>query len=236
MTSGVIYIAFGDRYVAEATHSAASLKSTTNIPATLFTDFDVNNSVFENVVVVDPKHKRAKIDFISESPYDKTLYLDSDTEIARDVSDIFAVLDRFDMAATHDLSRKSSRWSKKIPEYDAIPYSFPEYNGGVIGYRRSRATEEMFSLWKEYFYRYRTVTNGQDQASFRISLWQSDVSIHTLPIEYNVRSRANRNKIDKRARTPQDESILKPRIYHWHGLNKPGFLSKFRPETRPFYY
>ncbi|WP_020186880.1 hypothetical protein [Methylopila sp. 73B] len=236
MTAGVVYIAFGVDYVAEAVHSARSLKQHTPVPVTLFTDMETSDLAFDQVVRIKVAHKRAKVDFISRSPYERTLYLDSDTRVVRDVSDIFETLGRFDIAATHDLSRKSSRWAHNVPEYDAIPYSFPEYNGGVLAYRSGQRTADFLGLWRDYFYQYRDRTNGQDQASLRVALWKSEVSVHTLPVEYNVRSRANRTKIDRRARTPADESLLKPRILHWHGLDRRNPLNWLNPETRPFRY
>ena len=46
------------------------------------------------------------MDFISQSPFKKTIYLDSDTLVVRNISDMFDVLDRFDVAVTNDYARK----------------------------------------------------------------------------------------------------------------------------------
>ena len=174
------------------------------------------------------------MDFVSASPYERTLYLDSDTKIVRDFSDAFDLLDRFDVAAVQDHSRKSSRWSG-IPEYKNIPYAFPEFNGGVILFRKSPAVDEFFECWKKYFYKYEDQTQGQDQASFRIALWESDIRLHSLPFEYNVRNQRIRDKMAKRANSPADEGLLKPRILHWHGLNE-RHVFWFRAKYRPMRY
>jgi lipopolysaccharide biosynthesis glycosyltransferase len=233
VTNGIIYIAFGRRYVDEAIFSAATVRSFAPISTTIFTDIDVKDGCFDTVVKISPEHKRAKVDFLSQSPYDRTLYLDSDTRIMFDISEMFDVLDKFDFAACHDLARKSYHWGKKIPDYDAIPYAFPEYNGGVLLYKKSPRMDAFLESWRHYFYKNRELTNGKDQASFRIALWNSDLSIHSLPFEYNVRPDYFRKRIRKRARQPGEEGLMRPRILHWHDQHKWNpfkiFSSRYRP-------
>ncbi len=230
---GVIYIAFGDLYIAEAIHSATSLKQHSQLPATIFTDRETKAGCFDREIIISPQHKRAKIDFLSQSPYERTLYLDSDTEVTHDISDVFDLLDRFDIAAAHDHSRKSSRWSQAVPAYAAIPYAFSEYNGGVVLYRKNDLTDQFFEDWRRIFTLNKDLTHGQDQCSFRIALWQSQLSIGTLPPEFNVRNEQIRKKMKERSRGTADSSLLKHRILHWHGLDKPKLLSAFRSKYKP---
>ncbi|MEN3791777.1 glycosyltransferase [Fulvimarina sp. MAC3] len=230
---GIIYIAFGKRYRDEALFSANSLKSQCDLPVTLFTDSAVSDAAIDHCEIIRPEHKRAKVDFIVKSPYQRTLYLDSDTKVVGDLTDLFPVLDRFNIAGVQDHSRKSYRWSSQIQEYEAIPYAFPEYNGGVLLYDRSPATLEFFELWREFFYRYRDQTNGQDQASLRIALWKSRANVHTLPFEYNVRNVQIRQKMEKRSRSANDNTLLKPRVLHWHGVEKDNFIRRLNPRYRP---
>ena len=61
-------------------------------------------------VLIKPQHIRSKVDFITSSPFKKTLYLDSDTVVVRDITDIFDSLDRFDVAVTHDYARKRTKY------------------------------------------------------------------------------------------------------------------------------
>lgn len=235
MNKGVVYIAFGDRYVDEVLFSASTLKAASDLHVTLFTDREISSPNLDTVVKIEPDHKRPKVDHLPHTPYDLTLYLDSDTRIERDVTDMYDILDRFDLAAVHDHSRKSSRWAI-IPEYDAIPYGFPEYNSGVILFRKSPKLDGFFKLWKQHFHRYQSTTNGQDQASFRIALWQSELQIHTLPFEYNVRNLHTRRRMAKRSKSLGNESLLKPRILHWHGLDKKQLLAPFRSKYRAMPY
>jgi lipopolysaccharide biosynthesis glycosyltransferase len=145
--SGVIYIAFGEKYLEQAQYSAESLKKHTSIGITLLSDREAQSELFEEVKIIEPGHNRAKVDFLLQSPYDKTLYLDSDTLVLSDIGEIFSILERFDIVATHDLSRKRAEWTDLIPEYAEIPYGFPEINGGILGYRKTSAAKDLRNSW-----------------------------------------------------------------------------------------
>jgi len=217
---GVLYIAFGEKYVDEAIYSAKSLKRhCPELPAALFTDKKIEDSVFDNIKIIEADHIRCKVDYIYDSPYDYTLYLDSDTKINHDITEMFEILDKFDIALTHSFARKLDWKSKAITEYAEIPYSFPECEGGVILFKKSEKTKHFFKLWRGLFYKYKEQTKNWDQATFRVALWQSDLKIHTLPIEYNLRSQGNREKIDRLMESGNNPDLLKPKILHWHGLS-----------------
>ncbi|MBA3447451.1 MAG: hypothetical protein H0T56_07555 [Pseudaminobacter sp.] len=235
MTIGVLYIAFGKKYIDEAVFSARSLKSVSpKLSITLFTDQACSADIFDAVRLIDVQHKRAKVDYMTDSPYERTLYLDSDTEVRMDLTEAFEILDRFDIAAAHSLGRKSPGWARSVPEYNDICYAFPEYNSGVVFYRRSSACDRLFALWREKFYAYQNESNGRDQLSFRIALWLCDCRIHTLGQEYNVRSAAHRERVEK-LRLKDGLTTLQPRILHWHGLHdKP--LVRLASKHRPYKY
>ena len=89
---GVLYIAFGKVFVKECLFSIQSLKRyNPDIPIALFTDCEVNDSSIDILKIIKPKHLRSKVDFVSQSPFEKTLYLDSDTVIVHDISDMFDI-------------------------------------------------------------------------------------------------------------------------------------------------
>ncbi|MGR6468846.1 hypothetical protein [Rhizobium sp. PAMB 3182] len=230
---GAIYIAFGEQHIREALHSAASLKRYNDLSITLFADADVDDSNIDELIIISPAHKRAKVDYISQSPYEYTVYLDNDTEILARIDDDLNVLDRFDIACTQDFSRKSSQWARVIDSYRDIPYAFPEFNSGVIFFRKNQLVSDFFSLWASRFYEHMNKSKGQDQASFRIALWESDLRIHTLPTEFNVRNLRIRDKMLKRQKATKDSLLLRPRIYHWHGLDRMTPLKKLMRKYRP---
>jgi len=218
LDKGFLYIAFGDSFTKEALMSIKSLKRFNDEPVALYTDQELPNdikSLVDLYAKIEPRHIRAKVDFIDKTPFKKTVYLDSDTVIARNISDMFEILERFDVGLVHDYARKRLKYSKLVPEYANIPYAFSEFNGGIMAYNDSESSTMFLNRWKEYFYKYYQQTSGWDQVSLRVSLWESDVRIHTFPFEYNIRGKSTREKV-RNLKGEFGDDHLEPRIYHVH--------------------
>tara|TARA_R110000796_G_scaffold221798_3_gene337983 strand:+ start:179 stop:943 length:765 start_codon:yes stop_codon:yes gene_type:complete len=218
---GFLYIAYGEAFTKEALMSIESLRRFTSLPIAVFTDQkDIVAARQEQLKIeligeIKANHLRAKVDYMDQSPFQKTVFLDSDTVIVRNCDDMFELLERFDIGVVDDYARKRENYSKQVPEYNDIPYAFSEGNSGVIAFNDSFRTQTFLKMWKEYFYKYFQITNGWDQVSFRIALWKSNVRIHRMPFEYNIRSQANREKQD-RFHHEYGEDHMQPRIIHIH--------------------
>lgn len=218
---GYFYIAYGEAFTKEALLSIESLRRFTDLPIAVYTDQkDLVESKAENLKInlvgeIVANHLRAKVDYMDQSPFLKTIFLDTDTVIVRNCDDMFDLLDRFDIAIVNDYARKRKKYSDIVPEYGEIPYAFSEANSGVIAFNSSTRTNTFLKMWKEYFYQYFRETNGWDQISFRISLWKSNVRIHHMPFEYNVRSAENREK-QRRYKHEFGEDHMESRIIHIH--------------------
>ena len=95
---GFIYIAFGELYFREAVKSAEILKRYTNYPIHIFTDQKVLIKEFKEAFfsfeIIQISHKRSKVDYISLSPFDKTIYLDSDIVVDNEIDELFKVLEK----------------------------------------------------------------------------------------------------------------------------------------------
>lgn len=201
MNQGVIYVAFGQKYISEVLVSAASLKrSMPDLPVTLFCDVEVACPYVDQVVRADGDDSfpgcAAKIPHIAASPYDQTLFLDSDTYVCGTLAPLFALLDAFDLAAAHAPTRA-------IYEVEGVPDTFPELNTGVILFRRSPDVQSALSRWADLFLRYlerlrrdeirwlraadRRWHALNDQGVFREALYRSSVRVAILPPEYNCR-------------------------------------------------
>ncbi|MCA9912304.1 MAG: hypothetical protein KC496_03110 [Anaerolineae bacterium] len=183
MVNGVIYVATGDKYIEEALYSAASLKRyMPHLPVTLFTDRDVESPYLDQLVLVDEAHsaKRAKIHYMSQSPYERTLFLDTDTYICGDLTDTFDMLDHFDLAAVHENGQETY-------PVEQVPTSFPEYNSGVILFQNTERVRAFFQQWQTIFDSETWIVKGRhfDQPSFRQALYESDLRIATLTSQYN---------------------------------------------------
>jgi len=218
MNRGVLYIAFGENFIKEMLFSAESLKKhNPNLPITVFSDIPVNSEFVDTWIPIKVGHLRPKIDYIDKTPYEQTLFLDTDTIIDYNIEDMFELLDNFDFAGTHDLARKRIKYSNVMPEYRDIPYAFSELNTGVLVFKKNEKVMNLFKDWREYFYKYQKYCPW-DQASFRISLWKScleGLKVYVFPVEYNIRSKANREK-QRKFHHEFGEEHLRPRIYHMH--------------------
>lgn len=231
MKEGYIYIVSNNvngnkniNYIKEAIYSAKSLRKVDpEAKICLFTDKEIDNeldnNIFNEIKIVDMS-LRCKQKYLKDSPYDRTIYLDSDTYVNHNVNDIFKILDKYEIVGCNDYSRK--RVFEKIPEYMEIPYSFSEINGGIIAYRKSKVLLNFLDLWDIFYKKYEKVTIW-DQPSLRIALWRSKVKLYILPNEYNRRSKRTKEKCIKLRENRDkrfDNDHLKTRIFHFHGLEK----------------
>tara|TARA_R100000008_G_scaffold82804_1_gene67444 strand:+ start:1585 stop:2319 length:735 start_codon:yes stop_codon:yes gene_type:complete len=215
MKRGVLYIAFGEQFLKELRLSAESVKKhNPDLHITVFSDKAVDSPFVDDQRIIDVTHLRPKIDYIHETPYEETLFIDTDVIVDYNIEEMFEILERYDIGAAHDLARKRKKYSAVIPEYGQIPYCFSEVNTGVMVFKKNEEVEELFRLWRKYFYKYYRYAPW-DQPSFRISLWESDAELYVFPVEYNIRSKANREK-QRTFHHEFGEDHLTPRIYHMH--------------------
>ena len=186
-TRGIIYSAFGDRYLAEAVASARSSMRFNQIPHLIFCDRPCNDRT-EHVnfrqfeTAGDPYLD--KINSIRNSPFEHTLYLDTDTYVTANVEELFGLLRRFDLAFAH------APGYMKGPDQGQSE-AFCDFNAGVIVYRASPNAKAVLDNWKRLFQQWAKSPPFQlhkrDQHSFRRAVWESEASLYVLPPEYNCR-------------------------------------------------
>ena len=137
--------------------------------------------VFDSIYQVQDPWRRSKMDAMLLSRFDKTLYLDADLFVIADIRDVFEGLDRFDMAMAQDATRNDvfchTFWRKPLP------LAFPQFNGGVIAYRRTR---EILGLIKNWSVVIRENDFKRDQPALRKLVWDSDLRVAALLREYNL--------------------------------------------------
>lgn len=152
---GVIYIVCSsNRHFDEAIRFISSLlehNQGTNI--TIITDMRREPSVDVNIrefhsPVYHPLKEKCRM--MGESPYDKTLFLDTDTRMFGDVSPIFDYLDNYDLAVANapDVDRDKERFSEEF----FVDYKIPNiYNTGVVGFNNNDKVDKFFNLWWDRF-------------------------------------------------------------------------------------
>src|SRR5262249_2008656 len=148
MTRGAIYVVTHDpRYVNLLHASAGSLKRVMpELPITVFSQFPVEGQ-FDEVRRVEPEgdgfYDKARL--MLQSPYEQTVFVDTDIYAVQRFDELFTLLERFDFAATHE-EYLNTDWFSYYPRPD-IPASYPEFNTGILAYRRSSAMDRLLWNW-----------------------------------------------------------------------------------------
>ncbi|MFC1706852.1 hypothetical protein ACFL59_08535 [Planctomycetota bacterium] len=209
MSKGIIYVNSAhesSRYLREAEASAKSFKRFIHdVTFVLYTNATAFHSgAFDHVKSasfdIPPRlqgtdHKNgqmvAKHSVLGETPFDKTLYLGSDTYALKpEVTSLFRLLDHFDLAAAHAPLRINTYWrNSSIPE---IPVCFPEFNCDVVLYRKNDAVLSFLRQWRELYLEH-AFQHPHDQGAFRYLAYFSKLRIAALPPEYNYRGRTVRS-------------------------------------------
>ncbi len=194
MKTGAIYIITQDsRYRELLLNSAASLKrAMPDLPITVFSQFPIESPDFEKVIRVEGSEDSFydKTLCIRQTPYERTLFVDADIYVAEPVPELFAILDRFDFAATHE-EYLNTDWWNRYPRPD-IPPSFPEFNTGILAYRRSPQMDSVLKDWSDLYRSFLANHPGQkinDQPFFRAAVYSNPVRFATLTREYNCKFR-----------------------------------------------
>jgi len=182
---GFVFAATGAKYVAAAAHAAETLKTTNpGFEIDLFTDAaDLQTGPFSQVHPLEAVWFRPKFEALIRARFDRTIYLDADIRVLGDLSDVFDVLGRFDIAATHVTGRNQGfahrLWRKPLPA------AFPQINGGVLGLNGAEKNRRFIRDCEAAM---RLGETSGDQPIFREMLWDSDLRIAILPAEYNARN------------------------------------------------
>lgn len=189
---GVIYTAIGSRFIEEATLSARSARAALpDLGIVLFTDTPPDDSSpFDEVIEIEALRTRPHLNkfvCMSRSPFRETLFLDTDTYVCGDISGLFDLLGRFDIAMTLD-----RRYYDAFPTGTGLPDCFCEFNQGVVAFRQSAELQAMLQASLDWAEATR-VSSGKaptDQIAMRVALYSSALRIAPLPLEYNCRFHA----------------------------------------------
>lgn len=119
----------------------------------------------------------AKIQALQQSPFRRTLYLDSDTRVLAAIDDVFALAERFDIAvAAGPITQKPESSADVIR---TIPKTFPEPNTGVILWNSNERVRSLFEKWLTAFRDnrnglFRRHGKGGEQVALRYLLWMDE--------------------------------------------------------------
>ncbi len=195
--TGIVYSVSGAGYLAEALLSARSSLRFNRVPHIVFSDLEhtppSTDSGLLSVRTYDPSGDpfADKILNIAASPFQRSIFLDSDTHVTGDLTHLVELLERFDMAAALAPGYRG----RDDPE---VPASFYELNVGVLAWRGGEATRGFFADWLDTYAQltrerpFPTIEErygGYEQPAFRRCAWRREIRICTLGPEYNYRPR-----------------------------------------------
>jgi hypothetical protein len=175
---GIIYMAFGDKAGKAVQRSIATLKRIGySYPVCVVGDKPVAGFEFrkwEGESPFDPTQRknfmfragRIKPGLYELSPFDRTLYIDADTEFLQDIYAGFEMLDKYDLVATQEYltvgqlyNKFLAGWEINIEERaqtikEGIPATDRFVNSGVIFFRKSDVNKVLFDRWHKEWMRF----------------------------------------------------------------------------------
>lgn len=182
MDKGVVFVATGQKHFLQALDSAESVKrAMPGLPICIFSDRN-SESLDGLATLIRVKASgngyRDKIQGLIRTPFEYSLFLDTDTAVCSPVEELFEILGSFELAVAHSSHR--THWN-----FEEIPASFSEFNTGVLAYRKSNTINGFLRTWLAEFDKGCLQGHPHDQPSFRKALYLSKVRYATLPREYN---------------------------------------------------
>lgn len=189
-STGFLYVAIGKKFIIEANIAAKSLKRFTKYPIAILTDIPklVDRTYFDNIIhsTTLGRSFEVKITGLINSPFDQTVFLDSDTFVLKPIDDLFDGLELFDMMMTigpnwHSYGFFQSYQPKHVIKYKGI---VPEFNTGVIVMKKSKSTLNFLQKWHDT---HKKLNMYADMPTLREAYIENidSIKIGVLPNEFN---------------------------------------------------
>lgn len=169
MTDGVVIVAYGENARRCALRAFEALRRQTTLDFMCISDKALPGVDTRLCNSMDVQARLVKLNLDNLSPFDLTLYMDADTEAMEDIGALLDPLrDGWDMVIAPSTNqggdifvhiRNIDEVSKTLAELQNwLPL---QLQAGVMGFRKSPATLELFRVWREEWARW----HDQDQAA-----------------------------------------------------------------------
>jgi len=189
-----VICATGRKFLAEARTAVHQIRRVySEMPVCVFTDDPdaaLNLDRAEVRAIQEPRYNNSdKFHALKKSPFDRTLYLDTDVHVRGGLETLFELLARFDVAGCYDTNRF------QYPEYELALGSAaePQLNGGVLALADAPAFARAWENEYDQFVGWldTNVAAGSrlywDQVALRAAVLRHGFRLHVLPPEYNMR-------------------------------------------------
>jgi hypothetical protein len=169
--------------VEDAIFSAQQASKHMDVPIGLISDQDPKSDIFDVVLnLEDPEYSSVdKPKNLLKSPFEKTLYLDCDTILLGDISELFDLLDQYELLVTTDPNEAG-----KILEPDSgdseVPSPLPIFQTGVLGYRQTSNVDSLIKTWYKVAVK---SSYSYEQTAFREAMYKHGVYWMSFSDLYN---------------------------------------------------
>lgn len=217
---GAIYVAFGEVYFLQALHSVSTLRiHNPELPVVVLHNmpgaFSLPERIgpdrceFRRIDAPNSRNRDFKSSFHKHSPFERTIFLDCDTEIKRDLSLGFKFLDHADIAIRPEPAPFAMSVTERDPEEaERLTLDFGEFNTGVIFTSGNAAATKLLDAWHAHV----LTNNKRDQKHFvRAVASCREATIWPLAAAWNYM------RYD--VRTHARASLLRSDPYIWHYMD-----------------
>lgn len=192
-TAGIIYSCSGKSYIDEALVSARSSLRYNPLPHVLFASVKSAQAIVgEPALSIVPFKPSGdpyldKISNIRRSPFQRSIFLDTDTFVLGQIVPVLHLLDTYDLAAC------LAPGYRGLQDPD-VPEAFYELNSGFIAFRACERVASFLADWQETYATWRArppfenAGFGDDQPPFRHCAWVRGLHVIVLGPEYNYRT------------------------------------------------
>jgi hypothetical protein len=235
--NGIVYVAFGYRYLAMAIRSALSAQrfelSTQIVTNQKWFSFELAQKLgIKDLHIVyldepDSENRMAKVNCFYSSYFDNTLYLDCDTLIMRDLRPLFEIIQNYDFCVRVN-SHPFVNTNKYVFDLPFNPEAFSHFNGGVFGFTKSLRTKVFFDTWAQY---YSSLGNSADQPALASALFTCRKKLRILGLNGLYNFTPNYTKIN--SSNPPYIIHYPLNTYHAYNLMKMFVLLKRLSPAQP---
>ncbi len=168
---GILLLAFGEEFDKLTAAAACYSRRFTNLPICVITNLEecnskwqrVSNVCFKYIQLPSNRNRSIKVSLIDYTPYDETLFMDSDAVIQKHgVETLFDYLKDFDIACQffgviQHFDDKNFEKAFVIRTYDKLakllyePYPIELFAEAALLFRKTETSKRFFDLWKRYW-------------------------------------------------------------------------------------
>ena len=142
---GILFIAFGEYWVEECKRAISSIRRVSNLPIAVVAEAEWDAGVTPEYFVIREKAPgyASKPRYIfSGSPFEQTLFLDTDTLTLSDPEPVFGLLEYYDVGVRFG--------GPMLSEGPALKFH-TQCNSGVMLFKKTPVVAEMFADWNSLY-------------------------------------------------------------------------------------